>query len=38
MLLEQGGLDFITGAYCTAFTDVCGKLMEKPNLLESDGP
>lgn len=37
MLLEQGGLDFITGAHYTAFTDICGKLMEKPNLPESDG-
>lgn len=37
MLLEQGGLDFITGAHHAAFTDICGKLMEKPNLLESEG-
>lgn len=36
MLLEQGGLDFITGAHYTVFTATCTKLMEKPNLLESD--
>lgn len=36
VLLEQVGLDFITGAHYTAFTDIRGKLMEKPNLLERD--
>lgn len=36
MLLEREGLDFITGAHYTVFTAICGKLMEKPNLLESD--
>lgn len=36
MLLEQEGLDFITGAHYTLFTAVRRKLMEKRNLLESD--